>query len=76
MWLTLFLPPPPPFSLSLSLSPPLPLLPPSQVELFGVTANETGKESSDMLEEIVELQKQICEELGFHFRCVALNIFF
>lgn len=33
-----------------------------------MTANETGEESNEMLKEIVELQKEICTELGFHFR--------
>ena len=40
----------------------------SKVELFAVTANETGRESSDMLEEILAIQKEINEELGFHYR--------
>ena len=41
-----------------------------KVELFGVTANETGKESDDLLQEILLLQKEICSELGLHYRCV------
>ena len=39
-----------------------------QVELFGVTANETEQESQQLLEEIIDLQKEICAELGFHYR--------
>lgn len=40
----------------------------TKVELFVVTANESGEESNKMLEEIVELQKDIFTELGLHFR--------
>lgn len=40
----------------------------TKVELFVVTANESGEESNEMLEEIVELQKEIFTELGLHFR--------
>jgi seryl-tRNA synthetase len=41
----------------------------SKVELFAVTANESGEESEEMLEEIVGIQKEIAEELGLHYRC-------
>lgn len=40
----------------------------SKVELFGLTTNEDGKESSNLLEEIVELQKEILNDLGLHYR--------
>ncbi len=40
----------------------------SKVELFSFTANETGEESEEMLKELVEMQKEVAEELGFHFR--------
>ena len=40
----------------------------SKVELFGLTANESGKESGQLLEEIVEIQKEIFTELGLHYR--------
>ena len=33
-----------------------------------MTANETGAESDALLEEILDLQKEICTELGFHYR--------
>ena len=39
-----------------------------QVELFGVTANNTEQESHQLLGEITDLQKEICSELGFHYR--------
>ena len=40
----------------------------SKVELFGLTTNEEGKESSNLLEEIMELQKDILNDLGLHYR--------
>ena len=40
----------------------------TKVELFVVTANESGEESNQMLEEIVNLQKDIFTDLGLHFR--------
>ncbi len=36
----------------------------SEVELFGVSANESGRESAELLEEIIHPQKEIAEELG------------
>ncbi len=36
----------------------------SKVELFGVSANESGRESAELLEEIVHPQREIIEELG------------
>ena len=39
-----------------------------QVELFAVTANETGDESNEMLREMVDIQQEIYSELGFHYR--------
>lgn len=39
-----------------------------QVEMFGVTADETGQESSQLLEEFVSLQKEIFSSLKLHFR--------
>lgn len=39
----------------------------TKVEMFGVTANETGKESSKLLDEIVTIQKEIFSMLGLHF---------
>lgn len=40
----------------------------SKVELFGLTTCESGEESDNLLEEIVDLQKEIFTELGVHFR--------
>lgn len=39
-----------------------------QVEMFGVTADETGDESSQLLEEFVSLQKEMFSALGLHYR--------
>lgn len=39
-----------------------------QVEMFGVTADETGQESSQLLDEFVLLQKDIFSSLNLHFR--------
>lgn len=44
----------------------------TKVELFAVTSNESGKESNQMLEEIVELQRDIFTELGLHFRLLDM----
>uniref|UniRef100_A0A1X7STV1 serine--tRNA ligase n=1 Tax=Amphimedon queenslandica TaxID=400682 RepID=A0A1X7STV1_AMPQE len=38
----------------------------SKVELFGLTANEDGTESEELLDEMVTLQKEINTELGLH----------
>lgn len=40
----------------------------TQVEMFGVTANETGFESSALMEEFLALQKEIFLELGLHYK--------
>ena len=40
----------------------------SKVELFGLTTSESGEESNHLLEEIVDLQKEIFSELGLHYR--------
>lgn len=39
-----------------------------QVEMFGVTADETGEESSQLLGEFVSLQKEMFSALGLHYR--------
>jgi len=39
-----------------------------QVEMFGVTADETGKESSELLGEFVSLQKELFSALELHYR--------
>ncbi len=38
--------------------------------MFGITANESGEESEDLLKEIVEIQKEINSELGFHYKYI------
>ncbi|KAM7413574.1 hypothetical protein PAMA_020787 [Pampus argenteus] len=39
----------------------------NKVEMFGVTANETGEESSQLLEEFVSLQKEMFSALELHY---------
>lgn len=39
-----------------------------QVEMFGVTADETGEESAQLLEEFVSLQKEMFSALELHYR--------
>uniref|UniRef100_H3BGA5 serine--tRNA ligase n=1 Tax=Latimeria chalumnae TaxID=7897 RepID=H3BGA5_LATCH len=39
----------------------------TKVEMFGVTANETNKESEELLAEFVCIQKEIFSDLGLHF---------
>ena len=46
----------------------------SKVELFSFTANESGSESEEMLQEMVDMQKEIAEELGFHYRSGLLRL--
>ena len=40
----------------------------TKVEMYGVTAVETGDESKKLYNEFVEIQKKIFEPLGFHFK--------
>ncbi len=40
----------------------------SKVELFGLTAQEEGSESQQLLEEFLSLQKDILSSLGLHYR--------
>ncbi|XP_015280501.1 PREDICTED: serine--tRNA ligase, mitochondrial [Gekko japonicus] len=42
------------------------------VEMFGVTANETGEESAALLEEFLTLQKEIFSELGLHYKVLDM----
>ncbi|NXS72917.1 SYSM protein, partial [Pandion haliaetus] len=39
-----------------------------QVEMFGVTAAESGEESEALLAEFLALQKEMFSELGLHYR--------
>ena len=43
-----------------------------KVEMFGVTATETGKESEELLQEFVDIQKEHFKELGLHFDVVNM----
>ncbi|XP_056230287.1 serine--tRNA ligase, mitochondrial [Seriola aureovittata] len=44
----------------------------NKVEMFGVTADETGKESSQLLEEFVSLQKEMFSALELHYRVLDM----
>ncbi|XP_038622957.1 serine--tRNA ligase, mitochondrial [Tachyglossus aculeatus] len=44
----------------------------TKVEMFGVTAAETGRESAALLDEFVSIQKEIFSELGLHFRVMDM----
>ncbi|KAK6470698.1 serine--tRNA ligase [Huso huso] len=44
----------------------------NKVEMFGVTADESGQESADLLSEFVSIQKEIFSELGMHFRVLDM----
>lgn len=43
--------------------------------MFGVTGNETGEESEELLKEILEIQRFLFDSLGLHFRFVANSVF-
>ncbi|XP_029302290.1 serine--tRNA ligase, mitochondrial-like [Cottoperca gobio] len=44
----------------------------NKVEMFGVTADETGEESSQLLEEFISLQKEIFSALELHYRVLDM----
>ncbi|XP_075692397.1 serine--tRNA ligase, mitochondrial [Rhinoderma darwinii] len=44
----------------------------TKVEMFGVTANETGNESQELLDEFLNLQKEIFSDLGLHFHVLEM----
>ncbi|XP_028817817.1 serine--tRNA ligase, mitochondrial [Denticeps clupeoides] len=44
----------------------------NKVEMFGVTANESGDESSQLLEEFVSIQKEIFSALELHYRVLDM----
>ncbi|XP_073454863.1 serine--tRNA ligase, mitochondrial [Aquarana catesbeiana] len=44
----------------------------TKVEMFGVTAAESGTESQDLLDEFLQLQKEIFSELGLHFKVLEM----
>lgn len=44
-----------------------------QVEMFGVTADETGGESAQLLDQFVSLQKELFSALELHYRSVHDN---
>ncbi|KAM3910720.1 serine--tRNA ligase, mitochondrial [Leptodactylus fuscus] len=44
----------------------------TKVEMFGVTANESGEESQELLQEFLDLQKEIFSDLGLHFHVLEM----
>ncbi|XP_053866227.1 serine--tRNA ligase, mitochondrial isoform X1 [Malaclemys terrapin pileata] len=44
----------------------------TKVEMFGVTAAESGEESAALLEDFLALQKEIFSELGLHYRVLDM----
>ncbi|KAG7223056.1 hypothetical protein INR49_015815 [Caranx melampygus] len=44
----------------------------NKVEMFGVTADETGEESSQLLNEFVSLQKEMFSALELHYRVLDM----
>ncbi|XP_013412289.1 serine--tRNA ligase, mitochondrial [Lingula anatina] len=44
----------------------------TKVEMFGVTADETGTESEELLKEFIELQEDLYDGLGLHFRILDM----
>ncbi|NXX87350.1 SYSM protein, partial [Urocolius indicus] len=40
----------------------------TKVEMFGVTAAESGAESEELLAQFLALQKEMFSELGLHYR--------
>ncbi|KAM4567177.1 serine--tRNA ligase, mitochondrial [Odontesthes bonariensis] len=44
----------------------------TKIEMFGVTADETGKESSELLGEFVSLQKELFSALELHYRVLDM----
>ncbi|XP_038642088.1 serine--tRNA ligase, mitochondrial isoform X1 [Scyliorhinus canicula] len=44
----------------------------TKVEMFGVTAVETGAESTELLDEFVMLQKEIFSDLGLHYKVLDM----
>ncbi|XP_069799797.1 serine--tRNA ligase, mitochondrial [Dendropsophus ebraccatus] len=44
----------------------------TKVEMFGVTANETGTESQELLDEFLHLQKEIFSDLGLHYHVLEM----
>uniref|UniRef100_A0A670J2U9 serine--tRNA ligase n=1 Tax=Podarcis muralis TaxID=64176 RepID=A0A670J2U9_PODMU len=44
----------------------------TKVEMFGVTANETGFESEALLDEFLAVQKEIFSELGLHYKVLDM----
>ncbi|XP_041336721.1 serine--tRNA ligase, mitochondrial [Pyrgilauda ruficollis] len=44
----------------------------TKVEMFGVTAAESGTESEELLDEFLGIQKEIFSELGLHYRVLDM----
>ncbi|XP_068106705.1 serine--tRNA ligase, mitochondrial [Hyperolius riggenbachi] len=44
----------------------------TKVEMFGITAAESGSESQELFDEFVQLQKEIYSDLGLHFKVLEM----
>ncbi|XP_018432400.1 PREDICTED: serine--tRNA ligase, mitochondrial [Nanorana parkeri] len=44
----------------------------TKVEMFGVTAADSGTESQELLDEFLQLQKELFSELGLHFKVLEM----
>ncbi|XP_029475708.1 serine--tRNA ligase, mitochondrial [Rhinatrema bivittatum] len=44
----------------------------TKVEMFGVTADESGTESQDLLAEFLRIQKEIFSDLGLHYKVMDM----
>ena len=47
----------------------------TQVEMFGLTADD-GNKAAHLLQELVDIQEEICVSLGLHYRCLEVYVFF
>ncbi|XP_071548107.1 serine--tRNA ligase, mitochondrial [Panulirus ornatus] len=45
-----------------------------KVEMFGVTAVETGEESHQLYLEMIQIQKELFSQLGFHFQILDMPL--
>lgn len=43
-----------------------------KVEMFGVTAAETGEESHQLYLEMIQIQKELFSQLGIHFQVSSI----
>ncbi|MCL4128941.1 UNVERIFIED_CONTAM: hypothetical protein GTU68_013651 [Idotea baltica] len=46
----------------------------NKVEMFGVTANESGEESARLYQELLDIQVELFSSLGFHFQVLDMPL--